>query len=184
MAEDLKTGNAKPEPPKDGVALAIRNTGDLFETISKTVADGVAGAGTAGVALLDAVAGVVRNAVRSSVWVGGNIVVGVKAIVMGVIRGTGMKGEAALQSLARTTRSVIRQTSEMNGDVGAAASALVLAARSAAKHMEVDPAQAAASVREAALQEAVQIGAVAADKVRGAFKDVDATPVAAPALKT
>lgn len=178
MTSKLNTQEAKKEVQhpvnREGISGAIQNTGDVFATIMKTVSEGISnaakGTGDAGVSVLGAISTVVRTAVRESLGVGTDLIVGTKAIVVGVIRGTGEKEDAALKTLSNIVRTVIRQTAEMNGDVGAAATGLVLGAIASAEDMGVSPSKAASAARDAATEEGNRIGAAAAEKVRGALK--------------
>lgn len=141
-----------------------------FGAILKSVTDGIAGAGKAGVPVPEAVGFGVRAAVRRALEVGGNLGVGTKAIVMGVIRGTGEREAAALRTLSHAARAVIGQTAALSGDLRAATRGLVLGALASADHMGVTPSKAAVAARGAAIDEAERLGPGAAIEVRGAFK--------------
>ncbi len=186
---ESRSESSQPSPIKDGITHTIQNTGDVFGTIVKTVSDGITsaakGTGKAGASVLEAVSNVVRTAVRGSLGVGSDLVVGTKAIVVGVFRGTGEKEEAALKTLSHTARTIIRQTADNNGDVGAAATGLVAGAVASAKQIGVDPAKVASAAGSAAIEEADRISAVAGEKVRSALKkDASRTSAVLPeALK-
>ena len=180
MTEDVTSGSVGFPPLKK--ARARRNTADGFGTIMKAVSDGIArtakSAGPVALTGPEAIGAVVRGALRGSLGVAPNALVGTKAIVMGVLRGTDEEGDAALVTLSHAARAILRQTAEMRGDMGAAARGVILGAISSARHMRVYPPRAASAARQAVLDEAGRIGSEAAERVRGALKhDVDESAV-------
>ena len=142
--------------------------GDDFGTIMKKAADGIQSAVKSGVAPPEAVNSVVRAAVRGALG-GGDVAVGVKAILMGAIRGTGQKQDAALASLEVVARAVVRQTVELNGNVAAASKGLLQGASACARQIGVDLPKAVDATRAAAVAEAETLGSVAAEKVVQGF---------------
>ena len=165
MSSQPRARDGEPERARDRAEEALP-----FAAILKSVIDGIAYAGKAGVSVPEAVGFGVRAAVRRALDVGGNLVVGTKAIVMGVIRGTGEREAAALLTLSNAARAVIGQTADLNGDLGAAARGLVLGAVASAEHMGVTPSKAAVAAHGAAIDEAERLGPDAAVEVRGALK--------------
>ena len=169
-------GNSPSSTNRGGNANAGRNTGDVFGTTLQTVYEGVASAARgghkSGISVLEAVSSVVRPVVRESLASasGASAVEGSKAIVLGVLRGTGEKDQAALKTLSHTVRTVIRETAQLNGDVAGVASGLVLGAIESTKLTGVEPSRAVSEVTRAAIEEADQIGASAAEKVRDTLK--------------
>lgn len=170
------TGNNPASANKGGGAHAGRNAGDIFGTTLQTVYEGVSsaakGGDKTGVSVHEAVSSVVRPVVRDSLATasGNHVVEGTKAIVVGVLRGTGEKDQAALKTLSHTVRTVIRETAQLNGDVAGAASGLILGAIEITNLTGVDPVMAVSTVSRAAIEEADQIGASAAEKVRNTLK--------------
>jgi uncharacterized Zn finger protein len=167
------TGNNPASSNRGGGANAGRNTGDFFGTTLKSVYEGISSARSGdktGVSVLEAVTSVVRPVVRDSHAPGASVVEGSKAIVLGVLKGTGEKDKAALKTLSHTVRTVIRETAHLNGDVAGAASGLVLGAIESTHLTGVDASSAVSAVSRAAMEEADQIGASAAEKVRETLK--------------
>lgn len=182
MAVTRKLKHRAPAPLRDDVRRA---GSDVFDRIVGSVSDGIRkasqGRGKKRVPILDAVGGVIRGAVRASLGVGGSLVVGTKAVVMGVIRGVDERGDAALVILGHAARTVVRETSKARGDLRAAALGLVLGAVVSARAMGVLPSRAAYVARDAAVEEAGRIGSVAAEQVGGALKeDLGRTRVPTP----
>lgn len=143
MTDERKPGDAAAWTFNEGVRSGGDDVGAVLKTVAAGVSSAAKGAGPAGVPDPDAVAVVVRSAVRGSP--GGDLAVRAKAIVLGVIRGGGAKDEAALKGLAHAARTVIHQAARLRGDLGAIAGAT---------QMGVDPARAAAAARGAAVEEA------------------------------
>ena len=160
---------------KAGGPHAVEETGIAFETIMKAVSDGIAraarGAGTTGITVLEAINGIVRTSLRETPRIGSDLIMGTKAIMMGVIRGGGERDIEALKILSHTARSVVRQTAAMKGDLGAAVTGLVRGAMAGAEHIGVDPAKAAWAVSGAAIEEAYYVGSLAGQGVRKALKE-------------
>ncbi len=160
---------------------------DVFDTIVRTVSDGirmaVKGRGKKRVPMREAVRAVVSGAMRASLGVGGSLIVGTKAVMMGVIRAADERGEAALLTLAQAARDVIRATTEWRGDLRSAALGLVLGAVVSARGMGVVPSRAAHVARAAAIEEAERIGFAAAEQVCAVLKE-DVAPIGVPAPLT
>lgn len=151
------------------------SAGDLFARTVKSVCDGIAPAaketGNDGLRVLEAVTGVVQSSVRGAVGSGGNLVLGAKAIVVGVLRGTREKEEAALKTLSHASRTVILQAAQLSGDLSAAVKGLILGAIASARDVGVDRAKTASSAAQGALEGAEEAGSVAAETVRKALRE-------------
>ena len=165
------------EEPKGATVAAgpVAGIRDVFNTVLETVSSGVGtaakGSGLAGTALLDAITEIVKSTSRGAVGMGSDLVLGAKAIVIGVLRATGEKGEAALKLVSHTAKTVIRHTADMGGDLAAATKGLVLGAIAGAKQMGVDTAQAASTAAQGALEGAREAGSVTAERVLVALKE-------------
>jgi hypothetical protein len=121
--------------------------------------------------VLESISGIVQNSLREAGGACGNLVLGAKAVVVGVLRGTGEKEEAALKTLSHTARAVIRYTVQLGGDLGASVKGLVLGAIAGAKEANVDRAKMATAGAQGALEGADEAGSAAAEKVRQALKE-------------
>src|SRR5438477_3086332 len=120
MTEEMKNGTVD-HPTVADIVNTPPGIRDVFGTVLETVTGGIAGAtkgtGLAGVALLDAVTEVIKIAMRGAVGMGSDLVLGTKAMVLGIIRGTGEKGETALKILSHAAKIVIHHTADMSGDL-------------------------------------------------------------------
>ncbi|HLF92557.1 MAG TPA: hypothetical protein VJB14_03795 [Planctomycetota bacterium] len=184
MTEEGKSEN-RPQTLEAGSETSAPSAGDLFAKTVKSVCDGVVRAaketGNDALRALDAITGVVQSSVRGAVEAGSNLVLGAKAIVVGVLRGTGEKEAAALKTLSNTSRAVIRHTAKLGGDLAASVKGLILGAIASAKDMGVDRVQTATSAAQGALEGAEEAGSAAAETVRGALKeDIGGIKVALP----
>jgi len=154
---------------------AWRGNGDVFGNILKTVSGGIAeaagGAEKVGPLFLAAVTEVVQRALSGAVGMGDNLVMGTKAIIVGVVRGIGEKGEAALVLLSHAARSVLRNAAGMGADLAACTKGLILGAIASAKDLGVDRGKSASAAAQGALDGAHDVGSVAVDKVRDALKE-------------
>ena len=149
--------------------------GDVFATILKTVSGGIAQAGVGtekvGALFFEAVADVVQKALSGAVGMGDNLVMGTKAIVVGVLSGIGEKDEAALRVLSHTARTIIRNAAGMRGDLAACTKGLVLGAIASAKDLGVDRDKAASAAAQGAVDGSHEAGSAADETVRGALKE-------------
>lgn len=174
MIEAKKTGIAD-GAVEEGSGSAVPGAGDLFAKTVKLVSEGIAHsakeAGKDAAANLESVSQIVQTSLREAVGAGSNLVLGAKAIVVGVLRGTGEKEEAALKLLSHTARAVIRCTAQLGGDLAASVKGLVLGAIAGAKDANVDRARMASAGAQGALEGADEAGSVAADRVRQVLKE-------------
>lgn len=174
----------KPESKKgEGVVRAARvslepadpGPGDVFsrivEEVTHSLAKAVEGRGNAGVPFLEAATKVVQLALRKAAGMDSDLVVGAKAIVVGVLRAAGEKEGAALSTLSFTARAVIRETARIGGDLASSAKGLVLGAIASAKDLTVDRGDAAFAAARGALEGAQEGPYGAAEKVRAALKE-------------
>jgi hypothetical protein len=119
----------------------------------------------------EAVAGIVKAAVRRAVGTGGDLVPAAKAIVIGIVRGAEQRGDAGLLRVTQAARIVIRQTADLGGDLAAATMGVVLGAIASSRDMEVDTAKGASSAARGALDGATDSGSVTVERVLAALRD-------------
>lgn len=164
-AQEKKTGNGDPES-------ALQGAGDFFGSILGSVSGGItkAAGGKIGAVPLETITEVVQSAVRGAVGVGNNLVMGAKAVVVGVLRGTGEREEAALTTLSHTARTVIREAAVLSTDLAACTKGLILGAIASAKDMGVDRGRAASAAARGALDGSQDAGSVEVDKVRATLR--------------
>ena len=166
------TEGQKIEEPKTGNgALSIKKgIDDDFARIVETVSRGMTGVAQ-GAGRTEAITDVVKSALDGCLAVGGNLILGAKAIVVGVLRGAGEMEAAGLKTLSHTARTLIRRVDSASGDVAAAAKGLVLGAIASAKVLKVELAKSASTAAQGALEGAEEAGSVASDTVRTALKE-------------
>jgi hypothetical protein len=163
------------EQEKKGGNGDSENAGDVFGNILEAVSGRLArpsgGPADAGAVSLGAVTEVVQSAVRGAAEKGNNLVMGAKAIVVGVLRGTGEKEEAALGTLSHTARTVVHQAAALGTDLAACTKGLVLGAIACARDVGVDRGRAASVAAQGALDGARDADSAAVDKVRDALRE-------------
>ena len=157
--------NAKPRKTGDDAG-----SGDLFEETSRMISEGLSRASLGGVACLDEVTAVVEGAVDGIVATRGDLVVGAKAILIGVLQATGERGEDALKTVSHVARTAVRQTAKSEEDLAAVTKGLVLGAIAGAKAMDVELLKAASTAAQGALEGADAARASAVDTIRDALK--------------
>lgn len=175
----------KNESPKEGSDPSLPGSGDLFATTVKAVREEVLRAAkdaeSGGGRLLDAVTQVVHDSLRDTVNADGNLVLGSKAVLVGVLRGTGERETAAVKTISHTSRAVIRFAAQLGGDLSASLKGLVLGAIASARDIGVDRAQAASAAALGAVDGADEAGSAAAETIRRCLReDIGGMHVALP----
>ena len=163
--EEKRTGSVG-DPVKKEVAPRVQVSGDAFAKIVETVSRRM----TVG-PVPETITEVVKSALDGCLATGGSLVLGAKAIVVGVLRGAGEKEEAGLKTLLQTARTLVRHADSLGSDVAATAKGLVLGAIASAKDLGVDLAKTASTAAQGALEGATEAGSAAADKVRKALME-------------
>ena len=168
------------DTPKDGFPRgrtdpSVPDAGDLFARTVKTVREAILhaanDAGDEGGRLLDAVVGVAHASLHAALKTGGNLVLGAKAILVGVLKGTGERETAAAKTISSTSCAVIRSAAKLGGDLSACMIGLVLGAIASARDIGVDRAQAASAAAQGALEGAEEAGSAAADAIRRSLRE-------------
>lgn len=171
MTEEAKNSPAA----ADGPATPLPGVRDVFATILESVTAGITSAGKGialtGIPLQQAVAEVVKDSVRGAVAMGSDLVLGTKAIVLGILRATGLKDEAGLKILSHAAKTAIHHTADRGGNLAAATKGLVLGAIAAAKTMGVETARSATTAAQGAIEGAAEAGSVTMERVLAALKE-------------
>lgn len=180
-----KQGEIPKRPLEGGTDSSGPPAGDLFASTVKSVCDGIGRAaqetGEGSSRFVEIVTGVVHSSMRGAVEAGGSLVLGAKAILVGVLRATGEREAAALKTISHTSLAVIRTAAQLSADLSASLKGLILGAIASAKDVGVERAQAATSAAQGALEGAGEAGSAAVDTMRRALReDIGGIHVALP----
>lgn len=145
-------------------------SGDFFQETSSKISEGLSRSSLGGEAGPEEVTAVVEGAVDGILAMRGDLVVGAKAILLGVLRATGETEEEALKTVRRVARAVVGRTARSEEDLAAVAKGLVLGAIAGAKEINVELATAASTAAQGALEGADSARASAVETIRDALK--------------
>jgi len=161
-------------PIKDGIANAIRSTGNAYAsalaTVSIAVRETLTASRRAGSSAVGAVTYVALGAVRGALEIGSDLAQACKGIVMGVLQGSGDRGEAALGTISHTARTIVHHTATTRSDVTSATAGLVEGAIEGALDSGVDVTRAASAAAQGALEGAEEVSFAASEQVRAALR--------------